>query len=107
MKRILLSIWLLVSICQAQVIINPYVHTNPPNPVLTNLISAWKLTADATDYHGPHDLTNNNGVSFASGYADFDGSNYLSLASHSDFSKSDEDWTFTGWFYLANLTETH
>lgn len=45
-------------------------------------LSYWNLTADGTDTASTRNLTNNGSVSFASGYADFNGSsNYLSVAS--------------------------
>lgn len=65
----------------------------------------WNLTANALDTAGSRNLTNNGSVSFASGYADFNGSsNYLSVANDASIQRGGTK-SFT-LFFSFRLTAT-
>jgi hypothetical protein len=81
------------------------------SPLLADLTAYWKLD-DLTwsDSVGGNDLTNNGSVTVGTpkvgaGSAEFDGSNFLSLASNSDV-QMDGDFTIACWVYLAVLDGT-
>jgi hypothetical protein len=80
------------------------------SPLLTGLISAWRMSADGTDSHGTNTLTNNNTVTFVaggkSGNAAYSGNisatpRYLSRTGLS----LSGDWSIAMWFkYTAIAT---
>jgi hypothetical protein len=78
------------------------------SPLLTDLVAYWKLD-DLTwsDSVGSANLTNNSGVAvglpkLGAGSAQFDGSNYLSLANRSEVQITG-DFTIACWVYLGTL----
>lgn len=80
------------------------------SPLLTNLISYWKLdeaSGTRVDSHGSNDLTDNNTVGAATGIIN-DGANfvaanteYLSHASNASLQTGDIDFTISAWVKLA------
>lgn len=86
------------------------------SPYLTNLISYWKLeeaSGTRADSHGSHNLTDNNTVTQAGGKsgnaAEFLRANqeYLSVASHANFTPGAGSFSFTLWVYPTHGSGVH
>lgn len=90
---------------------NPYAVKVSASPLLTSLVSYWKLdeaSGTRNDSHGANNLTDNNTVTSTTGKisnaAEFNSANAESLshASNADLVCGDVDFTFTGWIYQAS-----
>lgn len=88
-------------------------NVTPPSPLLTNLISYWKLdeaSGARADSHGSNNLTDNNTVGSAAGIinncADFISTNseFLSHASNASLEMSgNTDFSISGWVKITTI----
>lgn len=87
----------------------------PPSPLLTDLISYWKLdepSGNALDVHGTNHLTDTNAVGTAAGKVgtarDFerDSSQYFTTASNASLQIGTSAFTFAAWVKLESLVQT-